>query len=257
MENEHAPINDGNCRVNVHSCIMDWRGKDWSAPKSHLMIIVQVAFLYCSQSTGARNNMEYWATLFILSSYYVVCVINWTKRWWVLNILNTIKHTQHHSHNGSGTPPSNAWQCVLSPGVMVTRSWSRPPNITGKYEQNLACTTRYSCVVTYSSKDKTFPLQILNFSQQCDIWVQSSRMWCCTTKFFMIFRRNVLPSCLRFQDWNLNPWITYTVMYHHIQKIKTVTVSFIGFRVSQWCNVYVDPVFGWLHHVNMVSTAAQ
>ena len=75
-------------------------------------------------------------------------------------------------------------------------------------------------------------------------------------KFFLIFRRTVLTSCSRVQGWNLNPWITYPVMYYHIQKIKTFTVCFTGFRVSQWCNVHVDPVFGWLHHVNMVSRAA-
>jgi len=40
MENEHAPINTGNCHVNVQSCMMYRCGKDWSAPKSRLMIIV-------------------------------------------------------------------------------------------------------------------------------------------------------------------------------------------------------------------------
>jgi len=81
-----------------------------------------------------------------------------------------IKYTQYHSHNSSGTPPSNVWQCVLSQGVMVTRSWSWPPNITGKYAQNLAFTIHYSCVVTYLGKDMKFPLQVLRFSQQCDTW---------------------------------------------------------------------------------------
>ena len=86
--------------------------------------------------------------------------------------------------------------------------------------------------------------------------VQSPRMWCCTIKIFLIFGKNLLPSCSRFQGWNMNPWITYPVMYYHIQKIKTFTVCFTGFRVSQWCNVHVDPVFGWLHYVHMVNSAA-
>jgi hypothetical protein len=52
MENEHAPIYNENCSVKVQSCIMYRCVKALSAPKSHLTIAVQVAFLSCSESTG-------------------------------------------------------------------------------------------------------------------------------------------------------------------------------------------------------------
>jgi hypothetical protein len=72
------------------------------------------------------------------------------------------------------------------------------------------------------------------FSHQRDIWVQTSRMWCCiTAQVFSDFLKRCAAFMSKGPRLELEPLNHLPSDAQSIQKIKTFTVCFTEFRISQ------------------------